>query len=69
MNEAHATKKVFNAQPMSTQRKCKPNLKWIDGLEEDLVLRTRNWRTLTGRRLAWKSLLEKAKAHPELSRH
>ncbi|GFU01933.1 hypothetical protein TNCV_1524231 [Trichonephila clavipes] len=41
---------------------------WVDGLEKDLlVLRTRNWRTLAGRRLAWKRLLEKAKAHPGLS--
>ncbi|GFT51396.1 hypothetical protein TNCV_4955081 [Trichonephila clavipes] len=46
------------------------NLRWIDGPEKDLlVLRTTNWRTLAGRRLAWKRLLEKAKAHPGLSCH
>ncbi|GFV61736.1 uncharacterized protein TNCV_188941 [Trichonephila clavipes] len=67
-NEDRTTKKVFNAQPIGTRRKGRPNLRWIDGLEKDLpVLRTRTWRTLEGRRLAWKRLLEKAKAHPGLS--
>ncbi|GFV65494.1 uncharacterized protein TNCV_1737311 [Trichonephila clavipes] len=69
MNEDRTTKKVFNAQPIGTLRKGRPNLKWIDGLEKDLlVLRTRNWRTLA-RKLARKKLLEKAKAHPGLSCH
>ncbi|GFT41099.1 uncharacterized protein TNCV_5033951 [Trichonephila clavipes] len=66
----HHTKKVFNAQPIGTRRKGMPNLRWIDGAEKDLpVLRNRNWRTLAGRRLLWKRLLVKAKAHPELSFH
>ncbi|GFV66961.1 uncharacterized protein TNCV_1264471 [Trichonephila clavipes] len=65
MNEDRTTKKVFNAQPISSQIRDNPNLRWIDEPEKDiLVLRTRNRRKLTGRRLAWKSLLEKAKAHP-----
>ncbi|GFV35313.1 hypothetical protein TNCV_3203451 [Trichonephila clavipes] len=51
-------KEVFNAQPTGTQRKDRPNLRWFDGLEKDLlVLRTKNWRTQAGRRL-----LEKTKA-------
>ncbi|GFV99058.1 anaphase-promoting complex subunit 1 [Trichonephila clavipes] len=66
----HTSKIVFNVQSISTRRKGRPNLRWIDGLEKDLlVLRTRNWRTLAGRRLAWKRLLEKAKTHPGLSCH
>ncbi|GFV34957.1 uncharacterized protein TNCV_2097851 [Trichonephila clavipes] len=70
MNEDRTIKKVFNAQPIGTRRKGRPNLRWIDGLTKDLlVLRTRNWRTLAGRRLAWKRLLEKAKAHPGLLCH
>ncbi|GFY30615.1 uncharacterized protein TNCV_3117771 [Trichonephila clavipes] len=65
MNEDRTTEKVFNAQPIGTQRKSRPNLRWIDGLEKGLlVLRTRHWRTL-----AWKRILEKAKAHPRLSGH
>ncbi|GFW00737.1 uncharacterized protein TNCV_2305101 [Trichonephila clavipes] len=41
------------------------SLGWIDGLEKDLlVLRTKNWRTIEGRWLAWKRLLEKAKPLP-----
>ncbi|GFV03708.1 uncharacterized protein TNCV_1876561 [Trichonephila clavipes] len=65
MNEDRTTKKVFNAQPIASRRKGRPNLRWIDGLEKDLlVLRTRIWRTLARERLAWKRLLEKAKAHP-----
>ncbi|GFS86738.1 uncharacterized protein TNCV_2407461 [Trichonephila clavipes] len=63
MNEPAPLKKVFNVQPMGKRRKVWLNLRWIDGLDKDLlVLRTRNWRTLAGRRLAWKRLLEKVKA-------
>ncbi|PRD28990.1 UNVERIFIED_CONTAM: hypothetical protein NCL1_30767 [Trichonephila clavipes] len=61
-DENSTTKNVFNAQTIGTRRKDWSNLRWIDGLEKDLqVLRTKNWRTLVGRRLAWKRLLEKAK--------
>ncbi|GFV10192.1 uncharacterized protein TNCV_3661441 [Trichonephila clavipes] len=70
MDENRTTKNVFNAQPIGTRRKVKPNLRCIDGLGKDLlVLRNKNWRTLARRRLTWKRLLEKAKAHPELSSH
>ncbi|GFW69106.1 uncharacterized protein TNCV_2920041 [Trichonephila clavipes] len=68
MDEDPTTKKVFNAQPIGTRRKGRPNLSWIDGLEKYLlVLRTK--RTLAGRRMAWKKIPEKAKAHPGLSSH
>ncbi|GFY35069.1 putative endonuclease-reverse transcriptase [Trichonephila clavipes] len=61
MNEDRTTKRVFNAQPNGTRKKGRSNLRWIDGIEKDLLaLRTKNWRTLAGRRLAWKRLLEKA---------
>ncbi|GFW73196.1 uncharacterized protein TNCV_484221 [Trichonephila clavipes] len=67
-DENRTTKKVFNAQPISTRRKGMSNLEWIDGLEKDLlVLRTKNWRTLARRRQAWKRLLEKVKSHPWMS--
>ncbi|GFV01151.1 uncharacterized protein TNCV_1010721 [Trichonephila clavipes] len=70
MDENRTTKKVFNAQPIGTRRKGRPNLRWIDDLEKDLlILRTKNWRTLARRRLAWKRLLEKARAHPGLLSH
>ncbi|GFX25429.1 uncharacterized protein TNCV_1424131 [Trichonephila clavipes] len=53
MEEDHTTKRVFNAQQIGTLRKGRTNLRWINGLEKDpLVLRTKNWRTLAGRRLA-----------------
>ncbi|GFU50825.1 uncharacterized protein TNCV_2495291 [Trichonephila clavipes] len=43
MDENRTTKKVFNVQPIDTRRKSRPNLRWIDGLEKDLlVLRTKN---------------------------
>ncbi|GFW58071.1 uncharacterized protein TNCV_2742171 [Trichonephila clavipes] len=61
MDEYRTTKKVFNSQLISTRRKDKPNLRWIDGLEKDLLVsRTKNWKTLAGKRLVWKRLLEKA---------
>ncbi|GFY10689.1 hypothetical protein TNCV_2195101 [Trichonephila clavipes] len=69
MEEGSTAKKV-NAQPIGRQRKGRPNLKWIDGLENDLlVLKTKSWKTLAKRRVAWKRLLEKAKAHRVLSSH
>ncbi|GFW96877.1 hypothetical protein TNCV_2160131 [Trichonephila clavipes] len=44
--------------------KSRSILTWIDGLEKYiLVLRTKNWRRLVGRKMARKRLLEKAKAH------
>ncbi|GFV51499.1 uncharacterized protein TNCV_2908021 [Trichonephila clavipes] len=70
MDENHTTKKVFNDQPIGTRRKDRPNLRWIGGLGKDLlVLRTESLRILAERRLSWKRLLEKAKAHPGLSNH
>ncbi|GFS67599.1 uncharacterized protein TNCV_4363001 [Trichonephila clavipes] len=55
MDEDHTTKNVFNAQPIGTRRRDRTNLRWIDGLKNFLVLRTKNWRTLAGRRLPEKS--------------
>ncbi|GFX44060.1 hypothetical protein TNCV_4118561 [Trichonephila clavipes] len=53
MDEDRTTKKVLNAQPIGTRRKGRPSLRWIDGIEKDLlVLITKNWRTLAGRRTA-----------------
>ncbi|GFW46066.1 uncharacterized protein TNCV_3276831 [Trichonephila clavipes] len=69
MDEDRTTKKVLNAQSIGTRRKGRPNLRWIDGGLDLLVLRTKNWRTQAERRLAWKRVLEKAKAHPGLSSH
>ncbi|GFX45293.1 DUF4817 domain-containing protein [Trichonephila clavipes] len=67
MDVDRTTTNVFNAQPIGTRRRGRPKLRWIDGLENDLiVLRTKNWRTLAGRRLAWKRL-QKAKFHPEMA--
>ncbi|GFU24361.1 uncharacterized protein TNCV_942531 [Trichonephila clavipes] len=63
-------KNVFNDQPIGTRIKGRPNLRRMDDLEKDLlVLKTKNWRTLAGRRLAWKRLHEKANAHTGLSSH
>ncbi|GFU62579.1 hypothetical protein TNCV_1314131 [Trichonephila clavipes] len=59
---SHHTKNVSNAQPIGTQRKGRPNLRWIDGLEKDLlVLRTRSWRAMAVRRLAGKGFLRRQK--------
>ncbi|GFU48378.1 uncharacterized protein TNCV_3342691 [Trichonephila clavipes] len=70
MDEDRTTKTIFNARPIGTQRKDRPNLRWIDGLEKDLpVLRIKNWRALAGRRLVCKRLLEKVKAPPGLLSH
>ncbi|GFX86337.1 hypothetical protein TNCV_2562191 [Trichonephila clavipes] len=67
INKDRKTKKVFKTQPNGTRRKDRSNLRWIDGLEKDLLL-MRTKIGLTGRRLAWRRLLEKTQAHPGLSR-
>ncbi|GFX73971.1 hypothetical protein TNCV_2954561 [Trichonephila clavipes] len=59
MDEDRTTKKVFNAQPIGSWERGRQNLRWID--ENLLVPRTENCKTLAGRRLVWKRLLEKAK--------
>ncbi|GFU18836.1 uncharacterized protein TNCV_1085751 [Trichonephila clavipes] len=42
MDENRTTKKVFNAKSTGIRRKGRKNLRWIDGLEKDLlVLRTK----------------------------
>ncbi|GFX16300.1 hypothetical protein TNCV_4705531 [Trichonephila clavipes] len=71
MNEESTTKKVFNTQPIGTRKKGRPNHRWIDILEKDLlVLRTKNWRALAvWKKAERKRLLEKDKVHPELSNH
>ncbi|GFW23918.1 uncharacterized protein TNCV_946021 [Trichonephila clavipes] len=52
MGEERTPEKVFNAQSIDTGRKSRPYLRWIDDLEKDLpVLRTKNSRTLAGRKL------------------
>ncbi|PRD36024.1 UNVERIFIED_CONTAM: hypothetical protein NCL1_09865 [Trichonephila clavipes] len=38
MSEDRTTKKVFSAQPIGTRRKGKLNLRWIDGIEKNLLL-------------------------------
>ncbi|GFW77693.1 uncharacterized protein TNCV_133841 [Trichonephila clavipes] len=67
MNEDYTTKKIFNTEPIDTGEKGRTNLRRIDGQEKDyLILRTKIWKTLAGRRLAWKKFLEKAKPHLRL---
>ncbi|GFY10893.1 uncharacterized protein TNCV_1124151 [Trichonephila clavipes] len=34
MDENRTTKKVLNPQPISIRKKGRPNLRWIDGLEQ-----------------------------------
>ncbi|GFW60706.1 uncharacterized protein TNCV_570521 [Trichonephila clavipes] len=60
MDEDSTTKKVFKAQPIGTRRKDRLSLRWMDDLEKDLlVLRTKIWSTLTGRRLDGKGFLRR----------
>ncbi|GFU60191.1 uncharacterized protein TNCV_4248951 [Trichonephila clavipes] len=70
MDKDRTTKKVFVCQPIGTRSQPigRPNFRWIDGLEKELlVLRTKNWRTPAGKWLDWNRLLVKVKAHSGLS--
>ncbi|GFV16178.1 hypothetical protein TNCV_3379421 [Trichonephila clavipes] len=70
MDEGHLAENVFNSQTFFTRRTDCPNLRWIYGLENDLlVLKTKNWRAIPGRSLTCERLLEKPKTHPELLNH
>ncbi|GFU40867.1 uncharacterized protein TNCV_2466631 [Trichonephila clavipes] len=42
MDEDRTTKKVFNAQPIGTRRKGRPNHSWIDGPEKKSSFENKN---------------------------
>ena len=70
MNDSSMLKEIFSAKPLNTRRRGRPKLRWVDAVEEDcFVLKTRNWRSLAASRGGWKRLVQKALAHPGLSRH
>ncbi|GFV88391.1 uncharacterized protein TNCV_1242041 [Trichonephila clavipes] len=60
MDKNRTTKKDFSVQPIGTRRKARQNLRWINGLEKDLlILRTKNWRTLAGKGWPGKGFLRR----------
>ncbi|GFV99335.1 hypothetical protein TNCV_1513071 [Trichonephila clavipes] len=64
---ASLKKKSSIPNPLAHGEKAGQILDRIDDPEKDLlVLRTKNWKTLVGRRLVRKRLFEKAKASPSL---
>ena len=70
MNKERSTQKIFLARPCGTRARGRPSLRWVDCLERDLTtLRVINWKTMARKREAWRKILEKARAHPGLSRH
>ncbi|GFY30839.1 hypothetical protein TNCV_3119991 [Trichonephila clavipes] len=70
MNEDRFCKKTFLVKCMENRPRGRPPLRWIDYVGKDLIiLKVKNWRTLSKSRSAWRKLLEKAKAHPGLSRN
>ncbi|GFU33021.1 uncharacterized transposon-derived protein F52C9.6 [Trichonephila clavipes] len=69
MNEDRCCKKIFLTKAMGNKPRGRPPLRWIDCVDKDLkILKIKNWKKVAESRDAWKRLLEKARAHPGLSR-
>lgn len=70
MKDNITLKEIFLAKPISSRRRGRPKLRWVDAVEEDCrVLRSKNWRSLAASRGGWKKLVQKALAHPGLACH
>ncbi|GFW01438.1 hypothetical protein TNCV_5030881 [Trichonephila clavipes] len=61
-------KKIFLAKTTGNRSRDRPPLRWIDCVDKDLnILKVKNWKTVDKSRDAWRKLLKKTRAHPELS--
>ncbi|KAJ4432373.1 hypothetical protein ANN_20992 [Periplaneta americana] len=64
MDASEPCKRIILTNPGDKRRRGRPHLRWIDGVEEDLVrMGYRNWRTVAQDRDRWQRLLREARAH------
>ncbi|KAJ4427735.1 hypothetical protein ANN_25387 [Periplaneta americana] len=67
MDASEPCKRIILTNPGGQRTRGRPHLRWIDGVEKDLVrLGYRNWRTVAQDRNRWQRLLREARAHNEL---
>jgi hypothetical protein len=64
MNDNRTLKKIFNTKSDGARSVGKPNLRWEDGVVQDVrILGVKNWRKVALNRDEWAKLLKKSKAH------
>ena len=67
MQELDRCRKYTLLKPEGTRRVGKPELRWLESVEEDLkTMGVRNWRRKSRDRDEWRTILEEAKVHREL---
>jgi hypothetical protein len=59
---------ISNTKPSEVRRVGKPNLRWEDGVDQDMrILEVKNWKKVALERDKWADLLRKARAQQRLS--
>jgi hypothetical protein len=67
VSENDPAKKVLILEPGGRRPRGRPKLRWEEQIEEETArVGCRGWKVTAARRDEWKTLLKKAKAHPEL---
>ena len=58
MNNDRTIKKIFNTKPDGVRRIGRPNLRWEDGVDQDMrILEVKNWKGVALNRAEWTKLL------------
>jgi hypothetical protein len=68
MNDDRTLKKIFNTKPYGARGAGRPNLRWEDGVDQDMrISGVKNWKKVALNRDEWAQILKKARAHQGLS--
>jgi len=64
MNETRSVKKIFEGKLEGRRGRCRPRLRWINDVEDNLrkTLCVKRWRTKVLEREEWASIIKEAKA-------